>query len=262
MKKHKMVLLELVLAFKLLDSAGLSQNERHLVLTVTSTLDFSSMKSALKRISGGGTVSYTGTINIKEEPVYLASLEKEASRDILDKIEEEVIQMTNFIDKVVQDSETLSKCAICESIFHWTKNFPDGDKSERVNVASHKKDKSNGRPGTSEPPNLKADESVIAVSTKELSVFVSESFDSEVIDTAYTSTVCGRTWLDRYVSSLEAGQRKEIVRNHSDVTFRFDNGRKIVSQESVTIPAKIGDTECKIKTEVVQNDIPLLLSKE
>ena len=33
-------------------------------------------------------------------------------------------------------------------------------------------------------------------------------------------------------------------------------------EESVIIPAKIGDTVCKIKTEVVQNDIPLLLSKE
>ena len=114
-----------------------------------------------------------------------------------------------------------------------------------------------------EPVNhLKADERVIAVTTKELSVFVSESFDSAVIDTACTSAVCGRKWLDRYVSSLEVCQQKEIVRNHSDVTFRFGDGRKIVSEESVIIPAKFGDTVSKIKTEVVQIDIELLLSKE
>ena len=46
------------------------------------------------------------------------------------------------------------------------------------------------------------------------------------------------------------------------MTFRFGDGRKIVSEESVIIPAKIGDIVYKIKTEVVQNDIPLLLSKE
>ena len=57
-------------------------------------------------------------------------------------------------------------------------------------------------------------------------------------------------------------QQKEIVPYHSDITFRFGDGRKIVSEELVIIPAKIGDTVCKIKTEVVQNDIPLLLSKE
>ena len=156
----------------------------------------------------------------------------------------------------------MSKCAICESIFHWAKDCPDGDKSERVNVASYGKGKSNERPGTSESPNLKADESVIAVITKKLSVFVSESFDSAVVDTACTSTICGRKWLDRYVSSLEVGQQKEIARNHSDVTFRFGDRRKIVSEELVIIPTKIGDTVCKIKTEVVQNDIPLLSSKE
>ena len=32
-------------------------------------------------------------------------MEKEVSRDILDKIEEEVIQVTKVIDKVVQDPE-------------------------------------------------------------------------------------------------------------------------------------------------------------
>ena len=91
---------------------------------------------------------------------------------------------------------------------------------------------------------------------------MSKSFVSAGINTACTSTVCGRIWLARYVSSLEDGQQKEIVRNHSDVTFRFGDGRKIVSEESVIILAKIGDTVCKIKSEVVQNDIPLLLSKE
>ena len=40
-KKYKMVLPEPVLAFKLLDSAGLSQKERQLVLTDTSTSDLS-----------------------------------------------------------------------------------------------------------------------------------------------------------------------------------------------------------------------------
>ena len=70
----------------------------------------------------------------------------------------------------------------------------------------HEKEKSNERPRTIKPPKMKEDESFIAVTTKELSVFVSESFDSAVIDTACTSTVCGRKWLDRYVSSLEVGQ--------------------------------------------------------
>ena len=146
-------------------------------------------------------------------------MEKEVSRDILNKIED-VIQVTKWTRQggarprgtnPLSRDGTMSKCGICESIFHWVKDCPDGDKSERVNVAAHEKEKSNERPGTSESPNLKADEGVIAITTKEFSVFVSESFDSAVIDTACMSTVCGRKWLDRYVSSLEVGQQKGIV---------------------------------------------------
>ena len=60
----------------------------------------------------------------------------------------------------------MSKCAICESIFHWAKDCPDGNKSERVNVASHEKQKSNERPGTRELPNLKADEVLFLLQLK------------------------------------------------------------------------------------------------
>ena len=65
-----------VLTFKLLDSAALSQKERQLVLTATSTLHFSTMKSALKTTFAWSTVSNTGNVNLKEKPVYLTSYEK------------------------------------------------------------------------------------------------------------------------------------------------------------------------------------------
>ena len=60
-----MVLPEPVLAFKLLGSAGLSQKKRQLVLTATSTLDFSSMKSALKRIFGGALSVIQETVMLR-----------------------------------------------------------------------------------------------------------------------------------------------------------------------------------------------------
>lgn len=49
-RKHKMDYPDSVLAFKLLDNAGLCEKERQLVLTTASDQKFSSMKSALKRI--------------------------------------------------------------------------------------------------------------------------------------------------------------------------------------------------------------------
>ena len=149
-RRHKMVLPEPVLAFKLLDSAGFSQKERQLVLTATSTLDFSSMKSALKRIFGGSTVSNTGNINIKEEPVYLTSYGKRGKQryfgqsrgrsNSCDKSYRQGGARPRGTNPLKRDG-TMSKCAICESIFHWVKDCTDGDKSDRVNVHSMKKRK-------------------------------------------------------------------------------------------------------------------------
>ena len=133
-----MVLPEPVLAFKLLDNAVLSQNERQLVLTAASTLDFSGMKSALKRIFGTSTVSSTANINIKEEPVYLTSYGKRGKQRYFRQNK----GGSNSSDKSYRQSGarprgtnllnrdgTMSKCAICESIFHWAKDCPDVYKS-------------------------------------------------------------------------------------------------------------------------------------
>ena len=76
-------------------------------------------------------------------------MEKEVSRDISDKVGEEVIQVTKVIQggarprgtNPLKRDGTMSKCAICESIFHWVKDCTDGDKSDRVNVHSMKKRK-------------------------------------------------------------------------------------------------------------------------
>ena len=49
-KKYEMTLPDTVLAFKLLDNAGLSQSDRQLALTACSDLKFDTMKAALNRI--------------------------------------------------------------------------------------------------------------------------------------------------------------------------------------------------------------------
>ena len=51
-KKFEMALPDSVLAYKLLEGAWLSQKERKLVLTAVNKLEFSAIKSALKRIYG------------------------------------------------------------------------------------------------------------------------------------------------------------------------------------------------------------------
>ncbi|VDI16939.1 Hypothetical predicted protein [Mytilus galloprovincialis] len=67
-KKYDMTLPEAVLAFKLLDNAGLSSRDKQLALTASSDVKYTSMKSALQRIFGermSGPSEITGNCSNK-----------------------------------------------------------------------------------------------------------------------------------------------------------------------------------------------------
>ena len=119
-----MSLPEAVLAFKLLDNAGLLARDKQLALTASSDVKYTSMKSALQRIFGERTPAHTGTsdtpsIIIKQEPVYYTQQRKGA------KPKE---RGTNPLNKFGKRT----KCAICQSVFHWAKDCPD--KGNSVNT--------------------------------------------------------------------------------------------------------------------------------
>ena len=44
--------------------------------------------------------------------------------------------------------------------------------------------------------------------------------------------------------------------------MKFGDGKTVSSLKSVSIPAQIGKREVSIKTDVIDNELPLLLSKE
>ena len=89
-------------------------------------------------------------------------------------------------------------------------------------------------------------------------VFVIESKGAAVIDTACTKTVCGEQWFKEYKTSLTLADKRQIKMKDSK---RVGDGKVVHSHKLITIPAKIAGTKCRINTEVVSADIPLLLSK-
>ena len=57
-------------------------------------------------------------------------------------------------------------------------------------------------------------------------------------------------------------KRKKIVKIKVLRTFKFSNGNKLNSLYEVILPCVIADIEVSIITDVVDSDIPLLLSKD
>ena len=86
-------------------------------------------------------------------------------------------------------------------------------------------------------------------------IFVVESMNSAMIDTACTQTVCGDRWLHQYELNIRHGEIQSSLSNRS---FRIGDGQIVKSFKQVIL----GSTKRSIKTDVVKTNIPLLLSKE
>ena len=81
-----------------------------------------------------------------------------------------------------------------------------------------------------------------------------------LIDTGCSATVCGKTWLQCYVDTLP--ENTILEEHHSGKVFRFRAGKAYPSIKQVNVPVHIGEQPGHILTDVVDCEIPLLLSKD
>ena len=83
-----------------------------------------------------------------------------------------------------------------------------------------------------------------------------------LLDSGCTKTVCGETWLKFYMDTLTTDDTALIVTEPSNAVFKFGDSKMIKSKKRVKIPAIIANMPVMISTDVIEYDIPLLLSKD
>ena len=88
-----------------------------------------------------------------------------------------------------------------------------------------------------------------------------ESFGSMVLDSACSSTVCGTSWLNDYISILDDSDRKAVVKLPGERIFQFGGGTRLKSLGEYKLPAYVVGKRVLIKVDEVSSDIPMLLSK-
>ena len=87
------------------------------------------------------------------------------------------------------------------------------------------------------------------------------SSDCAVLDSGCSSNACRKLWLDNYLKTLDQEDRDEINYSSGKKLFTFGCGTRLKSKGEYIIPAFIADRCVKIKTDVVDSGIPLLLSR-
>ena len=249
MKRYNMTLPDAVLAFKLLDTACLDEKSRQLVLTPCADLTFISMKSALKWIFGGKTSGTSNGIQVNQDVAFFTEQRRQAKgkwNNVTSQSgqQRQLLPGTNPLDKFGKRS----RCAICQSTFHWAKDCPHR-KNEDVRITE----------------DVNVEECNITLFTKasmsDSEIFLAESLGSAIIDTACTRTVCGEKWLENYIKELSQDGVNKMLKTEILKPFRFGDGTVVYSTRKVKLPAKIGQTKCCVEAKVVPVDIPLLLSK-
>ena len=83
-----------------------------------------------------------------------------------------------------------------------------------------------------------------------------------VLDSGCTKTVCSKTWLNCSLESLSSEELDNIKSEWSETIFKFGNGKICHSIKQITIPVVIAGQNVLLTTKAIENDIPLLLSKD
>ena len=265
-KKHVNELPDTILAFKLLDSAGLDDSQKQLALTACTDCKFSTRKSSLNRIFGGKVNSMmvqpgNNDITIKEEVFFTRGNRGGSYRGR--NYRGRGSRSTNSGNRGYRSKQnpvingSVSRCNICDSTFHFERNCPHRD-AERQVFANNS--------ANADQVENEEEVSLALMSLAEhdapYSVFVAEAQDSAVLDTACTKTVCGRKWLESFIDSATKEAYSSILFLRSKRPFRFGDAPIVRSIYKVLLPVKIGERKCFIESEVVDKQIPLLLSKE
>ena len=83
-----------------------------------------------------------------------------------------------------------------------------------------------------------------------------------LVDTGCASTVCGRLWFDCYLESLSCSDVRSVKYNKSDTKFKFGDGNIVQSSRKAVIPIHLNSSKATIEVDIIEKDIPLLLSKQ
>ena len=253
------------LAYRALNSANLTTDQMTLCQATMTDLKYSEMVKQLRRLFADpitfGHVNNPSTIQPKEEPVFyqehkdkISSVHYSGSRGGRGWYRGNGNRKENYRPRKrggndqkgimnPEDAEgNLTRCQMCESKHHWVENCPV--------QAEQSKTPAKTDISLFQSQNTEGDE---------VTWFVGETLNCAVLDSGCSHTVCGQNWLKCFEDSLDEGV--SIKKRSSCATFKFGNGRPVQSLKKVALPVTIENDKISQETDVVDTDIPLLLSK-
>ena len=282
-KGHGNVISQNLLGIKLMRACNLTKSQCENIRASTLTSDYEALKTTMKRTFGESTLLQSTvkdgpSTSIKIEPTYTASKtpedicrsckdrEREGHHaENTDDSEEEAVfyesfrkgkfQQKNLKETVpgtkymqgrnpVDKFGRITRCSICDSVNHWKSRCPDKDyikeRPTYFNVVLYQSD-------VDEPSNVKS--------------LVHETIGAGVADCGASNTCCGRNWLQQHIELLSDEDRDFITYHPSNSYYKFGYGPAQKASTTIRFPIYIGSKKVLLDADVLEHDLPLLLSK-
>ena len=90
----------------------------------------------------------------------------------------------------------------------------------------------------------------------------SETWNAAVLDSGATNTVASKIWFNCYINSSNSEEKSKIQHHIGTNVYRFGNGKLVQAVENKDLPIVMGGEHVMLNTDIVQSDIPLLLSRK
>ena len=108
--------------------------------------------------------------------------------------------------------------------------------------------------------NDKNDDICLVTATIEELILTTQTEDLRaLIDCACPTTVTGLSWMKRMISELSEEQKEKVRINPSSRVYKFGGGERRPSKYVVQFPCNLAGKNVNIRTEVINENLPLLL---
>lgn len=145
-------------------------------------------------------------------------------------------------------------CYRCQSPAHFLRDCPHPPAGESSLVT-------NGERGPFEEDIfLTYGEGNSVFATSSLPDFCNETKHA-IIDCACTKTVCSNKWLDDFLLSQNVQYNSNVVYESTDSKYTFGDSRRSVAKFAAVLPVCMGGVKFKIRVDVIDGSLPLLLSR-
>jgi len=76
-------------------------------------------------------------------------------------------------------------------------------------------------------------------SKNELVLLARDAWDSVILDSACSSTVCGEKWMEEFLIGMYDNSRKQVMEYKSEKIFYFGGGESLPSVKTVVFPCNL-----------------------